>query len=246
MDIRQLVLVCKNRDQVVKNLCDLFDIKVAFNDPGIIFFGLENALLPVGNTFIEVISPVEEGTTAGRFLDRRQGDGGYMVIIQVDDFLKSKEMVNRQGIDIVFESDDPAARAIHLHPKQIGGAILSLDFMDPQESWKWAGSEWQKFVETKTVETIIGVQIQSSDPTQMKDRWQSVLTSNNSKIEDKNLINLDQTSIEFIKNEDTRGEGVTAFKIKVNDIKSIKRKATELKLLVDGEIVIGGVKFFLS
>jgi len=155
-------------------------------------------------------------------------------------------MVNRQGIDIVFESDDPAARAIHLHPKQIGGAILSLDFMDPQESWKWAGSEWQKFVETKTVETIIGVQIQSSDPTQMKDRWQSVLTSNNPKIEDKNQINLDQTSIEFIKNEDTRGEGVTAFKIKVKDIKSIKRKAAELKLLVDGEIVIGGVKFFLS
>ena len=224
MDIRQLVLVCKNRDQVVRNLCDLFDIKVAFNDPGIIFFGLENALLPVGNTFIEVISPVEEGTTAGRFLDRR----------------------HQQGIDIIFESDDPAARAIHLHPKQIGGAILSLDFMDPQESWKWAGSEWQKHVETKTVETIIGVQIQSSDPTQMKDRWQSILTSNNSNIEDKNLINLDQTSIEFIKNEDTRGEGVTAFKIKVKDIKSIKRKAIELKLLVDGEIVIGGVKFLLS
>ena len=57
-----------------------------------------------------------------------------MVIIQVDDFLKSKEMANQQGIDIIFESDDPAARAIHLHPKQIGGAILSLDFMDPQES----------------------------------------------------------------------------------------------------------------
>ena len=61
-----------------------------------------------------------------------------------------------------------------------------------------------------------------------------------------NTDGTDQTSIEFIKNEDTRGEGVTAFKIKVNDIKSIKRKATELKLLVDGEIVIGGVKFFLS
>ena len=56
----------------------------------------------------------------------------------------------------------------------------------------------------------------------------------------------EHVELEFIKNEDTRGEGVTAFKIKVKDIKSIKRKAKELKLLVDGEIVIGGVKFLLS
>ena len=111
MDIRQLVLVCKNKDEAIDNLCNLFDIKVAYNDPGIIFFGLENALLPVGNTFIEVISPVEEGTTAGRFLEKRKGDGGYMVIIQVDDFLKSKEKVIQSGIDIVFESDDPLAKA---------------------------------------------------------------------------------------------------------------------------------------
>ena len=93
MDIRQLVLVCEKKDETINNLCNLFDIKVAYHDPGIIFFGLENALLPVGNTFIEVISPVEEGTTAGRFLERRKGDGGYMVIIQVDNFLKSKDLI---------------------------------------------------------------------------------------------------------------------------------------------------------
>ena len=66
MDIRQLVLVCEKKDEAINNLCNLFDIKVAYHDPGIIFFGLENALLPVGNSFIEVISPVEEGTTAKR------------------------------------------------------------------------------------------------------------------------------------------------------------------------------------
>jgi len=246
MDIRQLVLVCEDLDQVTKNLCDLFDIKIAYNDPGIIFFGLENALLPVGSTFIEVISPVEEGTTAGRFLDRRQGDGGYMVIIQVDDFFKSKEMVDQRGVNIIFESEDPLARAIHLHPKQLGGAILSLDVMDPPESWKWAGPEWQKYVETKTVETITGVQIQSSDPAKMKDKWQSVLTVDSSKNLEKNIINLDQTTIEFIENEDTRGEGVTAFRLKVKDVEALNRRASELNLIVDGEIVIGGVKFLLS
>ena len=246
MDIRQLVLVCEKKDEAIDNLCDLFDIKVAYHDPGIIFFGLENALLPVGNTFIEVISPVEEGTTAGRFLERRKGDGGYMVIIQVDDFLKSKKKVNKSGIDIVFESDDPLARAIHLHPKQLGGAILSLDVMDPPESWKWAGPEWQNFIETKTAETIIGVQIQSFDPVKMKERWQSVLTVNSPNDSGNNIINLDATDIEFVENEDSRGEGVTAFKIKVKDVEAVNQKASQLNLLHNGEIIIGGVKFLLS
>ena len=161
-----------------------------------------------------------------------------MVIIQVDDFLKSKEKVIQSGIDIVFESDDPLARAIHLHPKQLGGAILSLDVMDPPESWKWAGPEWQNFIETKTAETIIGVQIQSSNPVKMKERWQSVLTDNSSN-DLGNIINLDTTDIEFVEDEDSRGDGVAAFKVKVRDVEAVNQKASQLNLLQNGEIVIG-------
>ena len=65
MRIRQLVLVSEDRDSVVNELCSLFQIEVAFYDPGIIHFGLENAVLPVGDTFLEVVSPVKENTTAG-------------------------------------------------------------------------------------------------------------------------------------------------------------------------------------
>ena len=88
MRIRQLVLVAEDRDKVVNDLCNLFKIEVAFYDPGIIHFGLENAVIPVGDTFLEVVSPVQENTTAGRYLKRRKGNGGYMVIIQVEDMDK--------------------------------------------------------------------------------------------------------------------------------------------------------------
>lgn len=133
MDLRQLVMVSSLRDPVVDNLCELFDIKVSFNDPGVGHFGLENAVLPVGTDFLEVVSPVEENTTAGRYLDRRKGDGGYMVIIQVDDFSEAKKNVQENDITVVWESDHPEAKAIHLHPKQMGGAIVSLDWMNPKE-----------------------------------------------------------------------------------------------------------------
>ena len=79
MDLRQLVMVSSLRDPIVDNLCELFDIKVSFNDPGVGHFGLENAVLPVGSDFLEVVSPVKESTTAGRYLKRRKGDSGYTV-----------------------------------------------------------------------------------------------------------------------------------------------------------------------
>ena len=200
--------------------------------------------MPIGNTFLEVISPVEENTTAGRFLDRRGGDGGYMVIVQVDDFNLSRKAVENAGIDVVFESEDPQARAVHLHPKQLGGAILSLDYMDPPESWKWAGDNWSEEVDTTLVESISGVQVQSSDPNEMKRKWQSVLSVNTEIA--KSIINLDNTIIEFTEDVDGRGNGVSAFQIQANDKDEINRRAQKMNLLINNQIEVGGVKFLLS
>ena len=127
MDIRQIVMVSSVRDPIVKGLCNLFDFEVAFNDPGVDHFGLENAVIPMGTDFLEVVSPTQDNTTAGRYLNKRDGDGGYMIIIQVDEFEETKKLVIENGIQTVWETDLPEAKAMHLHPKQMGGAILSLD-----------------------------------------------------------------------------------------------------------------------
>ena len=126
-------MVSALRDPIVNNLCKLFECQVAFNDPGVGHFGLENAVIPIGTDFLEVVSPKENNTTAGRYLKKRNGDGGYMVIIQVNDFMKAKKHVKKNDIDIVWESDHQQAKAIHLHPKQMGGAIVSLDWMNPKD-----------------------------------------------------------------------------------------------------------------
>ena len=238
-------MVSSLRDPIVESLCNLFDIKVSFNDPGVAHFGLENAVLPVGTDFLEVVSPVEENTTAGRYLDRRGGDGGYMVIIQVDDYDEAKNNVKENNITVVWESEHPEARAIHLHPKQMGGAIVSLDWMNPKESWKWAGPSWGDFVNTSTVQRFVGVEIQSNDPEDMKDKWQSVLKMPSERVSD-NQINLDNTWIRFIEDLDGRGAGVSSFCIEANDKEALLKKASDLGLVQEGNIFIGGVKFLLS
>jgi len=245
MDLRQLVMVSSLRDPIVDSLCTLFDVRVSFNDPGVAHFGLENAVIPVGTDFLEVVSPVEENTTAGRYLNRRGGDGGYMVIIQVDDFSDVQNNVKENNVSVVWESEHPDARAIHLHPKEMGGAILSLDWMHPKESWKWAGPNWGEFVNTSTIKRFVGVEIQSDDPEAMKNKWQSVLRMPSENVSDRQ-INLDNTWIRFIEDEDGRGPGVSAFCLEANDNKSLMKKAVDLGLMHQEDIFIGGVKFLLS
>ena len=250
MRLRQLVIVAKERDQVVRDLCKFFEIEVAFYDPGIIHFGLENAVLPVGDTFLEVVSPVQEDTTAGRFLERRSGNGGYMVIVQTYDLEREKTRVEAEGINIVWNADrvedDIHAKAIHLHPRDVGGAILSIDSMDPPEAWLWASSTWEKNVKTEVSNLLNGVRIQSKDPESMMKSWQRALGKEAVYLDNQFQIILEDSRVVFVEDSDGRGEGIEAFEINVKNREELIAKASDLDLLSDGDVFIGGVKFLLN
>ena len=231
------------RDPIVNDLCELFNFEVAFNDPGVAHFGLENAVIPIGTDFLEVVSPVEENTTAGRYLNKRGGDGGYMIIIQVDKFEDSQKLVNEYNIKTVWETDLPKAKAMHLHPKQMGGAILSLDWMEPKESWKWAGPNWEKNI-SGPIKGIDGVEIQSDDPELMLNTWLRVL--GDVERDHENKILLDNTWIKFSQAIDGRGPGISAFSLKAENSNEIIERAQNLGFMVDDKITIGGVKFYLK
>ena len=83
--IRQICLVAHDLDRVQGQLDAVFGIEVAHRDPGVGNYGLHNVLIPVGNQLLEIVAPKEgeHETPGGRYLKRRGGDGGYMVIMQV-------------------------------------------------------------------------------------------------------------------------------------------------------------------
>lgn len=146
--VRQLVLVAAQREGVVRSLCDTLHGEVCFEDPGVGVFGLHNALLAVGDDFVEVVAPLPErhdGTAAHRHLARLGGDGGYMAIIQVDDAAAVKARAVEQGHRVIWEGSvtgPPAIHGVHLHPEKLG-TIVSVDQAEPAGSWVWAGPEWE-------------------------------------------------------------------------------------------------------
>jgi hypothetical protein len=204
MRIRQLALVARTLAPVEERICKLFGLEVAFRDPGVGRYGLENAVIPVGDSFLEVVAPTRDGTTAGRYLERREGDGGYMVILQTSDIDAARKHVDDLGIRVVERIDLDDAWGTHLHPKDVPGAILSIDAMDPPDSWRWAGPDWRDHVHTEVATALVGVTIQSTNPDAMSRQWSRVLQRPVEAEGDGACIRLEDTWVQFVQPRDRR------------------------------------------
>ena len=188
MRLRQVAWVARDlaasTDQVTRDL----GIEVCFSDPAVGEFGLENALFPVGDQFLEIVSPMQEGTTAGRLLEKRgtpdtpcDGAGDMVIFQTLDDLDGVRSRAEAAGIRIVFEAeggsdaDGTSIHGIHFHPADIGGAIVSIDRSERAAEWAWAGPSWREHVSTDVVEAMTGVTIEVDEPITVAARWASLL-----------------------------------------------------------------------
>ncbi|HEY6621736.1 MAG TPA: VOC family protein [Steroidobacteraceae bacterium] len=243
MRLRQIALVAKDLAAARADISAVLGIDYAFDDPGLAKYGLRNAVFPIGDTFLEVVSPKQAGTTAGRLLQKRGGDGGYMVILQVDDLAQALALVKDASARIADQMDRDGAAFTHIHPKDIGGAILSLDRMIPKERWDWGGPHWRSHVCTDTSVKVAGAELQAKDPAQMASRWAQVL--GRTAVEDAGIwrMRLDDGEIRFAVDRDGRGEGLSAFDIVVRDIDAVHAGAAARGLLDrDGAVVLAGTR----
>jgi len=234
MRIRQIALVAEKLEPVVTDLCAVLDVEVCFRDCGVGEFGLVNALMPIGDTFLEVVSPKQPDTTAGRLLARRGGDGGYMVILQTDDLHLARRRAIEHGVRIVWNMTLDDVETVHLHPRDIGGAIVSLDQPRPPESWRWAGPDWRTHVRRETVTRIVGATLEAHDPNAMAARWAAVLDlPRRSSAE----LALDGGALRFAA-AGTRGEGLRGIHIEARDRARVLRVARERGLDASGDTIV--------
>jgi hypothetical protein len=140
--LRQVALVAADIDAACARIEDELGLHDPFRDPGVAEFGLTNAVYEIGDTFLEVVSPAVEGTTAGRYLERRGSDAGYMALFQVADTERTRRRATAMGMRIVWQADLPDISGTHLHPQDVRGAIVSFDTPAVPASWRWAGPRW--------------------------------------------------------------------------------------------------------
>lgn len=247
--LRQIALVASDLEPVVADLAGTFCLDVCYRDPALRRLGLHNALLPVGDEFLEVVSPIVDGTSAGRYLERRGGDGGYMVITQTADHRSRRARFAELGIRIVGDFSEAGFVNTQLHPADTGGSFLEVDEQrdgGPGGRWSPAGADWRDHVRTDVVTAITGVEIQSPDHRRVADRWSEIVEIPVSLEGATPTIALDNAIIRFVDATDGRGEGLGGIELAVVDGERIRAAADTRGLAITNDVVlIGGLRCYL-
>ena len=230
--LRQAVVAAHDLDAVAGRLREGFGLLEPFEDPGVGAFGLRNAVFAIGDTFLEVVSPKQDGTTAGRYLERRGGDCGYMVIFQFDDLEAARRRAADRGIRVVWQADMDDISGTHLHPADMRGAIVSLDRADPPESWRWGGPDWTRKAGEGASGAVVGVTVSITDPEAVSARWTEVLGVPASG----RRLQLNGSFVEFGSSPGEADEGITEIWLELPD--EIRRDR--------GEVEVAGVRFRLQ
>jgi hypothetical protein len=169
------VLVAGELEPVAAALRSALAMDEPFRDPGVGEFGLANTVFALGDCFIEVISPTRAETAAGRYLERHGGDGGYMVIFDVEDLDGARSRAHALGVRVVWQIDLPDISGTHLHPADMRGAIVSLDRSEPYGSWRWGGPAWTGRTGAGAAGRLAGITVAVADPAAVAARWGEVL-----------------------------------------------------------------------
>jgi hypothetical protein len=170
--LRQAVLAARDLDAVAGALQAELGLREPYADPGVGYFGLRNAVFALGDTFLEVVSPQRPGTAAGRLLERRGGDCGYMLMFQLEDVDAARERARELGVREVFEVSLDDIAEVHLHPSDMRGAIVSLSAPRPPGAWRWGGPDW---AERAAPLRVAGATVAVADPDAVATRWEAIL-----------------------------------------------------------------------
>ncbi len=132
-----------------------------------------------------------------------------MVMVQCDDLDRRRARLAGLGVRTVWQGDLTDIRGTHLHPKDVGGAIVSMDETTNWDDWRWAGPAWRDHVHTDVVSGVAGVTVGARDPEAMAARWSEVLDA---PLADPTTVKLDDATIQFAP-EGERAEGVDSFDV---------------------------------
>jgi hypothetical protein len=254
IQLRQICLVAGQLKPVIEDLTAILGINVCYVDDGVAAFGLENALMPIGRNFLEVVAPIQDATAAGRYLERRAGDGGYMVITQADS--RETQLAARQraldaGVRIAHETERDGWHLTQLHPGDLEAAFLELEsdqHNDFDGYWMPVGGVgWENKVNQEVTIDIVGVELQARDPASLAAKWAHIVGAECADYGDSIMVALDNVTLRFVALNDDRGPGLSGLDIRVADRAAILSEAKRRGCyLSDDQVLICGTRFYLK
>jgi hypothetical protein len=253
MYLRQVCLVAQRLGPAIDDLTSVLGIEACYLDPGVGRWGLENTLMAVGTNFLEVVAPVEDDTAAGRFLDKRAGDGGYILVCQVDrasDQQSCRENAAALDVRVAYESNRDAYHLMQLHPADLNNAMWEIDWDERAEIdgvWEPAGGiAWKQHVKDDVTASLTGVELQCEDARTTAERWGRIADIAVEQVADGYRLVLENGELRFTSDRDGRGPGLGGVDLNVRDKQAVIEAAAAIDAPRDGDCVeLCGTRFYL-
>jgi len=248
--LRQICLVASELRPPVEDLKAVFGLEECYHDPVVAKYGLENSLMPIGRNFMEIVAPVQDGTAAGRYLERRKGNGGYIVILQCDDAEARRERYETLGVRIANSMDYGDFLGTQLHPRDTGGCMLEVDRQEGDAvdgPWHPASDAWEPCVREHRIGAMTGCTLQAGDSAGLAARWAEILDRPATPKDGGVRIALDNGCIDFVQARDDRGDGLVGVTVEAKDRAAVEAAARARGLPISSNgVEICGVAFSLT
>jgi methylmalonyl-CoA/ethylmalonyl-CoA epimerase len=90
--------------------------------------GVEEAMLPIGDTHIQLLAGTSADSTVAKFIERR-GEGLHHIAYEVADLEETLAELKARGVELIDEAPRPGGRGhmvAFVHPKSNHGLLVEL------------------------------------------------------------------------------------------------------------------------
>uniref|UniRef100_E6VG61 Glyoxalase-like domain-containing protein n=1 Tax=Rhodopseudomonas palustris (strain DX-1) TaxID=652103 RepID=E6VG61_RHOPX len=247
--LRQICLVTEPIEPAASQIAAILGLNICYRDPHVGKYGLENVLLPVDTTLLEIVAPTQPGTAAGRFLEKTGGRGGYMAIFCCDDPDARGRHAATLGVRTANVIDHAPYHGVQLHPRDCRAAFIELNHTEGSDNIRGpyppAGPDWAAAIRTDTTQALTAVEMQSPDPADLASHWGRILELPVDRDADSVAeLRLPNATFRFVQGA---SETMTALKFKVADVNKVRAaaEAQGVGCTADG-FNLAGVEFRLT
>ncbi len=249
--LRQICLVAADLPRAIADMQAIFGVKLAYQDPHVRRYGLQNALFPFGLAFVEIVAPMQPDTAAGRFLERSGGVVGYMAIFNCNDPERRGLHANALGVRTAHTVDHPGFHAVQLHPRDCRAAMIEFECTEGEEDLRGpygpaGGTGWTDAIRTDVTKRLAEIVLESPDPVGLGRHWARILDMPFIADGDGGRFAADMTAIQFARGDGAR-EMLRTLVIEVADRSGTEARAVERGYPVaDAGVDFCGVRFQLA
>lgn len=125
--VEHIAIAVDDIDAAISHYGEIWGLEVAHREQ-VPDQGVDEAMLPLGDTFLQLLGATDPSTTVGRFLEKR-GPGLHHIAYEVDDLVGALAELKAKGVELIDEEPRRGGRGhmvAFVHPKGNLGLLVEL------------------------------------------------------------------------------------------------------------------------